>query len=192
MDDNETWLAKIEEVDHCMRQTKEVTPDKDCFPKTSWAKTSPSDKKKWALCKAQQFEDRGNLYCDQINKRSAQIQSFLYKQTANVVNDPQRFNSLTQEAQETENNSIKEYNQWLTRAVNNYFNYKKTDELIKYGEKLISDIDEGERRREMTRAIVDGLKSKKPQNSVIQMQGGPPIYCKTVKDYTSCGYMPSN
>jgi hypothetical protein len=43
--DNEAFRDQITKADNCMRQTREVTPDQDCYPKTSWNKTSPSEKK---------------------------------------------------------------------------------------------------------------------------------------------------
>jgi hypothetical protein len=184
--DNEAFRAKFVEADKCMRQTREVTPDQDCYPKTSWAKTTTSDKKKWALCKAKQFEDRGSLYCDQINTRSAQIQSFLYKQAANAVNDPQRFNSLTQKAEETENNSIKEYSQWINDCVDEYVSSKKN---LEYIENLKSDIAEGEKRSQRMKdaaRILKNLEASQPKTEVIQYRGGPPITCTTVNNFTSC------
>jgi len=102
--DNETFLAKVKEVAHCDTQAEQAFSDSSCNNKS---------KKLRALCMAQLDADRADLFCENMSKRSFQIQSYLYKKAAEASNDDNKYRSFIEKINQFEADRIKDVAKWF-------------------------------------------------------------------------------
>lgn len=166
------------------------------------------DRKQESLCLSELYLKKYQTYCDGFSNNHFVKISTLYNKAfwADMpVPNEEKYQPIKKKIELEKEKARLDYIKYINDEEKIISNMKLAEELIKRGERLereqtqkkLSEAQE-ERDRRMSKAIEDikkGLELIKgsssinpgmPKTEVIQFQGGPPITCTTLNNFTNC------